>query len=305
MKKIAFYLCTIVFLCFFGCSNNDDGPETPGNPEPPGNSGNPVQLFPANFQPTGSSANDILSNTNFERLLIEIAFVEGFAPENSAVSGFINYLREFTFKQFIELRFTELPSPNDANDELTLEEISDLEIQNRTAYNDGETLAIYIYFADAPSEGDDLDEGLVTLGAVYRNTSMVIYESTLRNLADNSPIPLVELETATLEHEFGHLFGLVNLGTVPVNDHEDPEAENHCVIDPCLMRAQLEFQIPGVSRFLKEHSHGMVSSCNLNGMALVRQMEANMASGAAIVPELDDECRLDLASNGGRPVLDN
>ncbi|MEO0576925.1 MAG: hypothetical protein AAF004_15820 [Pseudomonadota bacterium] len=180
-----------------------------------------------------------------------------------------------------------------------------MEIQNRTAYNDGDTLAIYIYFADAPSEGDDLDEGLVTLGAVYRNTSMVIYESTLRALEARTVISLTDLETATLNHEFGHLFGLVNLGTVPVNDHEDPEAENHCVIDPCLMRAQLEFQIPGLSRFLKERNNGIASSCNLNGMALVRQMEARMASGAVVVPELDAECRLDLAGNGGRPMLDN
>ena len=305
MKKIAFYFCTLVLITCFGCSSDDDNPDSSGNPEPPGISGNPVQLFPGNFQPTGASANDILSNTNFERLLIEIAFVEGFAPQNSSVSAFLNYLRQFTFKQFIELRFTELPSPNDADNELTLEEVSDLEIQNRTAYNDGDTLAIYIYFADTPSEGDDVDEGLVTLGAVYRNTSMVIYESTLRDLESRTIVSLTDLETATLNHEFGHLFGLVNLGTVPVNDHEDPEAENHCVIDPCLMRAQLEFQIPGLSRFRKEHNHGVASSCNLNGMSLVRQMEASMASGAVVVPELDAECRLDLAGNGGRPVLDN
>ena len=61
--------------------------------------------------------------------------------------------------------------------DLSLQEIADLESENRTEYNDGETLAIYIYFADAPSDSDDEDEGIVTLGAVYRNTSMVIHES--------------------------------------------------------------------------------------------------------------------------------
>ncbi len=303
MKKIALYFYTALVLVSLSCSSNDD--DSPDPADPPNTVINPVQQFPANFQPTGSSANDLLSNTNFDRLLIEIAFVEGFRPTPTTVTNFTDYISQFSFKEDIELRFTELESPNDSDNEFTLEEISDLEIENRTAYNTGSTLAIYIFFGDESSEGDDLDEGLVTLGSVYRNTSMVIFESTLRELDSRSNISLTDLETATLNHEFGHLFGLVNLGTVPVNDHEDPEAENHCVIDPCLMRAQLEFQVPGLSRFLKNRENAIASSCNLNGMELVRQMEARMANGAAVVPVLDTECRIDLASNGGRPVLDN
>ena len=71
---------------------------------------------------------------------------------------------------------------------------------------------------------------------------MVIYEATVRNLAlNNSQVTIEDVETATLNHEFGHLLGLVNLGSVPVNDHEDPSAEHHCDINGCLMRAELEF----------------------------------------------------------------
>ena len=62
--------------------------------------------------------------------------------------------------------YTQLDSPNEES--LTLEEIAELESDNRTIYNNGTTLAIYIYFADAPSEEDNEDEDLVTLGAVYR-----------------------------------------------------------------------------------------------------------------------------------------
>ena len=299
MKKIAQYFYTTLLLLGLGCSGNDDSAtDTPVVPQ------DPVQLFPGNFLTTGASANDLLSNTNFERLLIEIAFVEGFRPTQTTVANFTDFIREFSFKDDIELRFTELESANDADNEFTLEEISDLEIENRTAYNDGNTLAIYIYFADESSEGDDLDEGLVTLGAVYRNTSMVIFESTLRNLASRSVVTLTDLETATLNHEFGHLFGLVNLGTVAINDHEDPEAANHCIINPCLMRAQLEFQPPAVRELLFQERK-VVSACNLNGLDLVQQMEGNVADGRPAPPVLDAECRLDLSSNGGRPVLDN
>jgi len=306
MKKIAFYLCSLLLLTSLGCSNDsDNNPDTSDVADTPDTPQNPVQLFPANFQATGSSANDLLSNTNFERLLVEIAFVQGFRPTQATIDNFTAFIREFSFKEDIELRFTELESSNDANGEFTIEEISDLEIQNRTAYNDGNTLAVYIYFTDDPSEGDDMEEGLVTLGAVYRNTSMVIFERTLRNLISGSNvITLTDIETATLNHEFGHLFGLVNLGTVPINDHEDPEAENHCVIDPCLMRAQLEFQPLSSSAFSSQIGK-VTSACNLNGLDLMRQMEQNLTIGRPAPPVLDAECRLDLSSNGGRPVLDN
>ncbi|MEM9647755.1 MAG: hypothetical protein AAF969_04685, partial [Bacteroidota bacterium] len=265
-KRILLY--TLLGLGFvISCSkDSDDSPAEPA-----------VQVDKtANLQVTGSSANDFLSNANFDRLVFEIAHVEGFRPTATTIANFENFIRETTFKTNIEFVFLSLPSPDE--DDLTTQEVADLEEENRTVYNDGTTLATYIYFADAPSSGDDLDEGLVTLGAVYRNTSMVIYESTIRDLASRSnTITITDVESATLNHEFGHLLGLVDLGTDEVNPHEDPEAENHCVVDGCLMRAQIEF-----------------------GGPMMKLLESNAAKGAAVVPVLDAECMLDLQANGGR-----
>ncbi len=300
MKKSVILLLSLFLIVFLACSKSasDDNP-TPDDDQSQMPQ-NPQQLFPANFQATGSSANDILSNTNFDNLKIEIAFVEGFRPTQVAMDQFQDFLQQFTFKDNIELVFTELPSPNEEN--LTLQEISDLEIENRTVYNDGNTLGVYIYFADAPSEGDDLDEGLVTLGAVYRNTSMIIYERTIRTLAGRSAlITNADVESATLNHEFGHLMGLVNLGTPAINDHEDVDAQNHCNVDPCLMRAELEFGGAGKSPIQTLSKGDLHSSCTLDGMGLVKQMEANVSRGAAAAPDLDAECQLDLETNGGRP----
>lgn len=297
MKKSILFFLSVFFVLFLACSksSSDDTPTTDDDqsqvPE------NPQELFPANFQATGSSANDILANTNFDRLQVEIAFVQGFRPTDEALNQFQSFLQQFSFKENIELVFTELPSPDE--EDLTLQEIADLEIENRTVYNDGSTVGIYIYFADAPSEGDDLDEGLVTLGAVYRNTSMVIYEQTVRALAGRSAlITNADVESATLNHEFGHLLGLVNLGSPPVNAHEDTEAENHCNVDPCLMRAELEFSATGKSNLATSKIH---SSCILNGTDLLEKMEANVSRGAAAAPDLDTECQRDLEANGGRP----
>ena len=107
---------------------------------------------------------------------------------------------------------------------------------------------------------------------------MVIYESTIRQLAGRSPqITTTDVEAATLTHEFGHLLGLVDLGTPEVNPHEDPAAENHCLTDGCLMRAELEF-----------------------GGGLMALMEKRAAKGLAQIPVLDAECINDLQAIGGR-----
>jgi len=107
---------------------------------------------------------------------------------------------------------------------------------------------------------------------------MVIYESTIRQLASQSNfITVSDVETATLSHEFAHLLGLVNFGTDPINDHEDTEAANHCNVSGCLMRAELQFGVP-----------------------TMKLLEKNAAKGAAPVPGLDAECILDLENNGGR-----
>ncbi len=265
MKKV--YILFFSLILIAACSKNSD---SPGGTPP-----DPIDKT-ANLLATGDSANDILSNNTFTKLLVEIAYVTGFQPSAEAMNNFQAFLQQRTFKQDIEIQYLELSSPNE--NDLSLQEVADLETENRTAYNDGSTLAIYIYFADAPSDTDDPQEGTVTLGAVYRNTSMVIYEVTVRELAlGNSQVTIEDVETATLNHEFGHLLGLVDLGSPPVNAHEDPNAEHHCDIDGCLMRAELQF-----------------------GGGLLGMMNKRISTGKAAVPGLDSECILDLQANGGQ-----
>ena len=319
MKKWCFPLIVLsVLMVFFGCSSDSNGNDD-DSIRPPVTAVDTT----ANRLGTGDSANDLLSNADFDRLRVEIAYVTGFRPTSEAMTGFTAYLRQHTFKEDIELVYNELPSPDE--DDLTLQEIDDLERQNRTVYNQGKTLAVYIYFSDAPAEDDEPEEGLVTLGAVYRNTSMIIHEDTVRRLADQSIfISDADVESSTLNHEFGHLFGLVNLGTLPVNDHEsvrtDAEGEpvlddqgntipnNHCDVDGCLMRAELQFGGPsnkGLSQMAKGYESlggdtGLKVGCRLKGKSVLDMLSARAAKGQSLAPDLDDECILDLRSNGGR-----
>ena len=258
----------------------------------------------ANLQATGDSANDILSNDNFDKLLIEIDYVKGLKPTDEAMNNFVDFfLKVYTFKEDIQFVYDETPSPNE--DELTLNEIVELESKNRTFYNTGSTLAICIYFADAPSDDDDEDQGLVTLGSVYRNTSMIIHEFTVRKLASKSPfIDNADVETATINHEFAHLFGLVNLGTAMVNPHEDNTTANHCDQDGCLMQAKLQFGVPINKNPLpgnkKSGENDIKADCSLSGQSVLQMLEKQSAKGSAASINLGIECIRDIKANGGK-----
>ena len=266
MRNTLKLLAGLSLLFLLGnCSKDADG-----NPEP-----DPIDRS-GNLLTTGESAEDLLGNANFDELVIQIAYVEGFRPSDLALADLREFLLLRTFKDAVRYEFLPLPSPNEET--LTLQEIASLENENRTRYNDGRTLGLYIYFADAPSSTDDPDGNTFTLGAVYRNTSMVLHESTIRELATKSAvISTAAAEAATLTHEFGHLFGLVDLGTPEINPHEDPAAANHCLEDGCLMQASLEFT-----------------------QGIVKVMEERAAKNLTVVPDLGPECIRDLQAAGGR-----
>ncbi|GAA4107925.1 hypothetical protein GCM10022393_03550 [Aquimarina addita] len=242
-------------LILIGCSNDDeDTPIASG--------------LSANTQPLGSSANDLLSDATYKGLTIEMVSVEGFEPTATAVNEFKSFLEERIFKpDGITINQRSVASSGMAP--FTTQEINEIESDLRTTFNEGDEIVIYIYFADGGNEEDT--DTKITLGTAYLNTSLVIYEDTLRKLSMNTNAPLLStIETATLNHEFAHLLGLVNIGTSLQSEHEDSEAKGHCNVTSCLMAAAIEFR------------SGMMNMLG-NG-----------------VPQLDDQCIADLQANGGR-----
>ena len=264
MKKSSILFLLLSSLFLLQCAKDDEI-----------NNDNSSQLKSENLLATGASAGDFLGNDTYSNLVIEAVYNPGFRPTAAAMANFVTFLQQRTFKNDISIVYRDLPSPG--LNEISIQQAADLEDDNRTLYNEDNTLALYIYFTDAIAEGDDLQSGLVTLGAVYRNTSMIVYEQTVKFLgAQSSEITEADVETATLMHEFGHLLGLVNLGSPSVNTHDDPTSPNHCIIEGCLMRAEIEF-----------------------GDGMMGMLESLAAKGPA-VPSLDSECILDLQANGGQ-----
>lgn len=253
IKQLAVFCLMLSFLA--SCTNDAD--DTNGTNKS------------ANLQSLGASANDLLSDENYTSMNIEIVYVNGYAPTQEAISQFKSFLQNRVYKpDGIEISMRSVSSSGKAP--FNIEEIAEIEKDTRTAYNSGDEIAVFIYFADGSSEKDE--DNKYVLGSAFRNTSMVIYGETIEEFANRSGSPSKsDIEAATLNHEFGHLFGLVDLGTEPQSDHKDEDYEGHCNVSGCLMLASIEF------------GGGMV----------------DIIEGGRI-PDLDDQCILDLQMNGGK-----
>lgn len=255
-------LTAIILMAFiFGCSKD----EPPTQEDEQNNVVNKV----LNRQTTGSSANHLLSDNTFKSMVIELVYVEGFEPTQKAVDNFVSFLNSRTFKpNGITVEKRAIPSPE--KETFTIEEIAGIEREERINYNTDDKIAVWALFIDGKSDNDS--DNKVTLGAAYWNTSFVIYEETIKNLT-NSPFEPDRglLETTVINHEFGHILGLTNLGSTMQNEHEDEEHLKHCDAEDCLMYWAAE------------------SGANISNMT-------NMNSA----PQLDAQCLADLKSNGGQ-----
>lgn len=248
MKKI---LAVIALSCLFLTSCSDSNSDTNSKS--------------ANQKGLGTSAHDLLSEDKFDSMIIEVVYVEGYEPSATAITNFKNFLTSRINKSGgITIEKRAIPSPGNAS--YTDAQIIAIENANRIFYNDGSQIAVWAFFADAKSSKDT--DTSVILGTAYRNTSFVIYENTVKKLSGglNKPSTTV-LETTVMSHEFGHILGLTNAGTVMQSDHEDANHKRHCNVSSCLMYWEAE------------------SGTNLFG---------------GTIPQLDAQCIADLQANGGK-----
>ena len=255
MRKIL----ALVLLVFVMVSCSKDDPNGNGN-----NNGN----ITANQQPTGSSSHDLLSDDTFTSMIVELVYVEGHQPTQTAINNFVAFLNARTFKPggiIVDAR--SIPSPGITN--YKSQDFLNVESDNRTLYNTENTIAVWAYFADGKADGDTSTQ--VTLGTAYRNTSFIVYEATVRSVSGglNEPSTAV-LESTVIQHEFGHILGLTNFGATMQTPHEDTSNSKHCNVEDCLMYYAAT-----------------------TGPSIMNTM-------GGTVPQLDALCIADLQANGGK-----
>ncbi|QDH78144.1 hypothetical protein FKX85_03460 [Echinicola soli] len=215
----------------------------------------------------GISAHEILSSDTYKSIKLEIHHMEGYPLSPSTASTLINWLEGLVNKPSgIQLVTKAIPALG--KEKYSVQEVRDIEDENRTAYNTGDELGMYILVVDGYFEKDTETEA--SLGFAHRNTSLVLLGKRVDENSNRFGKPDKDrLEATVLEHELGHLLGLVNLGTEMTQGHEDNENTGHCDNEDCLMYWAVE-------------TNNIFNTLNQP------------------VPTLDENCRNDLKANGGK-----
>lgn len=245
MKKlILFLILSSSAVAFYGCKKT---------------------LFSKNDNVT---PNNFLSDKKYEKLVVEIQCVNGYVPKAESISNMISFLQKRLNKpRGIVVSQNYISSPGKTLYSVT--DIKNVEENHRTEHTKGDVLTVYILFLDGEYEGNSGNSK--TLGIAYGNSSIVIFENTVRSYSGGVGQPKTEvLETTVIDHELGHLMGLVNNGTDMQINHQDAGNAHHCNNKSCLMHYLVE-------------SSDVIS--NLIGND---------------IPELDNNCIADLRANGGK-----
>ncbi|MBV9986871.1 MAG: hypothetical protein JO301_04290 [Chitinophagaceae bacterium] len=212
-------------------------------------------------QGTGQSAHQLLAADTYTVLNIDIQYTPGMRPQDQSVSNLVSFLNTYLNKPGgINVTLTPVGSMGMAT--VGLQDVVNYEDKNRTVYTSGNSIGVWILFADA-------DYTTANVGGVsFWNTSMVIFEKTIQARTGGiGQASRTKVESGTMMHEFGHLLGLVNLGTPMVKAHEDPSHTSHCSNTNCLM-------------YYATQTSGLMNTNSL--------------------PALDADCVNDLHANGGK-----
>ena len=188
----------------------------------------------------------------------------GFSPDPAALDHFRNFLASLLNKPSgISVVTKEIPASTKPS--MTINDLIDIEKAQRTAFTTGSQIAISIIYTNGGFVNAN------TLGVAYRNTSAAILGKTVSDHSGGIGQPSrTKLEATILEHEAGHLLGLVDLGSEMQTPHKDPDHGNHCNDNDCLMYYAAE-------------------TTDILGFLLTGN-----------IPTLDAACQTDLRANGGR-----
>jgi predicted Zn-dependent protease len=209
-----------------------------------------------------------LSGYDYDKLRVEIQSVSGYEPDAQTINNIHALLITHLNKPAgIEMVKTTIASPG--KNLISLDDIRRIESEHRTLYTEGKTLTAYLLFVDADYYENSGNSKV--LGLAYGNTSMVVFEKTVRSYSGGLAQPSrVTLESTVGEHEFGHILGLVGRGTPVTSPHQDKPRGAHCINSSCLMY------------FTAETS----------------DIVANLLGNT--IPVLDQNCKNDLKANGGK-----
>jgi len=214
----------------------------------------------------GVSANDLLTSSKYKSLAVEIQYL---SPDLMPDSSIYGHLKTFLEQRLNKPEGITVVSRQIHPSTLTfgIDQIKSIEETSRTEFTQGSRLAVYILYLNGYYMPDSL-----VLGAAYRNTSIVVFGRSINDNALGDSLKKLSFDATVIEHEFGHLLGLVGQATPTTTDHKDAVNGHHCTNENCLM----------FYSFLDSYD------------------SAQYAGGLSSVPAMDSACIADLRANGGR-----
>ena len=144
MKINTLLITAILSVFLLGCSNDGDEGNSNGNPNDP-TAGNRLGL--------GESANDLLSDTEFTTLTVEFIVDDSVETNSFALSDLEDFFADRIFKDDIDFIFRQLPLP-ESND-YTINQVREIEDNNRTAYNGENEIAVSVLYLNGSNEQDE------------------------------------------------------------------------------------------------------------------------------------------------------
>ncbi len=212
--------------------------------------------------------NNFLSDQKYDKLIVEILYVNGFQPTTATVDNLKAFLSQRLNKSG-GITIIQTPVSSPGNSSYSLDAIKNTENAFRTQNTNGTTLTACFFFADADYASNSGSSKV--LGIAYGNSSMCIFEKTIREFSGGLTQPsATTLETTVILHEFGHILGLVNNGTPMQAQHQDAANGKHCDDKNCLMYWSVE----------------------------TSDVVANILGSN--IPALNSKCLDDLRANGGK-----
>ncbi len=183
---------------------------------------------------------DYISDKDYSSLVVEIDYVAGKKPPQSALNMLKDRLSECLAKPGgIEVRFDEeIPG---GGSPYTADELVALRDKWKDAkHGDGQASAWVVYLDGRYSKSD------AVLGVALAGDIIAIFSDRV-SAASNILVSSARIHEAVLVHEFGHLLGLVDNGIPMVTDHEDAENQGHSNNDDSVMYYAVEtFDIVGL-----------------------------------------------------------
>lgn len=260
-----------------GCGDGTPPTPTPTSPVDANQSSGP-----------GDDAYKYLTDSPFSRVYVEIDYVADDDPSDglpaepnpeaisyllSWLDGLCNKSGGFTYNP-ADSDVIPVPTLSDGSPKrnYTYDEVNALEVQYRDHYHEGAEAVLYFLYVNGEYV-TDAGEATSVIGFAHHGSSMAVFKGQVNSArtAEGRRI----YEQSVVVHEVGHLLGLVTAGIPAVNpSHVDNDPDTgrgvHCTNQDCLM-----YWSVGTLDVLQ----GVVSGQ---------------------IPDLDQDCRNDLAAAGGK-----